>query len=91
MVDDLVLLDGKREQENLLEGFDLAALHKAAELGHRDPSLFVATRAISATPTTATSAAATETTLTIAITVATVATASTCALDKALSKATGKK
>jgi hypothetical protein len=56
VVNDLVLLDRKREQEDLLNGADLALLHKAAELGHRDPLLLVALVA-SATASTASSAA----------------------------------
>ena len=36
-VDDLVLLDGEREEVDLLHRPDLSILHEAAELGHRDP------------------------------------------------------
>ena len=32
-------LDGEREEVDLLEGLDLAVLHQAAKLGHRDPFL----------------------------------------------------
>merc|ERR1719228_2327462 len=40
-VNDLVLLDGEREEIDLLQGLDLAVLHQAAELGHRDPFLLL--------------------------------------------------
>merc|ERR1719507_2332137 len=40
-VNDLVLLDGEREEVDLLEGLDLAVLHQAAKLGHRDPFLLL--------------------------------------------------
>lgn len=37
-VDDLVLLDGEREEVDLLHGLDLAVLHKTTELGNGDPT-----------------------------------------------------
>ena len=37
-VDDLELLDGQREQVNLLHRPDLAVLHETAELGDGDPA-----------------------------------------------------
>ncbi len=37
VVDDLVLLDRHRVEEDLLERADAALLHEAAELGHRNP------------------------------------------------------
>merc|ERR1719222_304610 len=40
-VNDLVLLDGEREEVDLLEGLDLAVLNQAAKLGHRDPFLLL--------------------------------------------------
>lgn len=36
-IDDLVLLDGKREEVDLLHGLDLAVLHETAELSDGDP------------------------------------------------------
>ena len=41
MVDDLVLLDRHRVEEDLLEAADAALLHEAAELGNRDPLILV--------------------------------------------------
>ena len=62
VVHNLVLLDGKREQEDLLDGSDLALLHEAAELGHGDPLLLLALVASSAaTSATATAAFAVTT------------------------------
>merc|ERR1740128_1634386 len=40
-VNDLVLLDGEGEEVDLLQGLDLAVLHQAAKLGHRDPFLLL--------------------------------------------------
>ena len=37
VVDDLELLDGEREEIDLLHGLDLAILNEAAELGNGDP------------------------------------------------------
>ena len=36
-VNNLVLLDGKRRQENFLDGIDLVVLHKSPKLSDRDP------------------------------------------------------
>ena len=41
-VDDLVLLDGQREQVDLLDGLEQALLHETAELGDGHPSLLFA-------------------------------------------------
>ena len=41
VIDDLVLLDRHRVEEDLLEAADAALLHEAAELGHRDPLVLV--------------------------------------------------
>ena len=41
VVDDLVLLDRHRVEEDLLEAADAALLHEAAELGNRDPLILV--------------------------------------------------
>merc|ERR1719458_528389 len=40
-VDDLELLNGEREEVDLLERLDLAVLDETAELGHRDPFLLL--------------------------------------------------
>merc|ERR1719483_891382 len=40
-VNDLVLLDGEREEVDLLQRLDLAVLHQAAKFGHRDPFLLL--------------------------------------------------
>jgi hypothetical protein len=56
-VHNLVLLDGQGEQEDLLDGSDLALLDKSAELGHGDPLLLltlVASSAAAASTATAT-------------------------------------
>ena len=39
LVDDLVLLDGQREEVDLLHGLDLAVVDQSAELGHGDPEM----------------------------------------------------
>jgi len=59
-VDDLGLLDGEGEEEDLLDRADLALLDETAELGHWSPDVLVA---ISAS-TAASSAAATSTSTT---------------------------
>ena len=41
VVDDLVLLDRHRVEEDLLERADAALLHEAAELRNRDPLILV--------------------------------------------------
>ena len=41
MVDNLVLLDRHRVEEDLLERADAALLHEAAELGDRNPFILV--------------------------------------------------
>ena len=41
VVDDLVLLDRHRVEEDLLEAADAALLHEAAELGDRNPFILV--------------------------------------------------
>merc|ERR1719385_646011 len=40
-VNDLMLLDGKREEVDLLQRLDLAILHQAAKCGHGDPFLLL--------------------------------------------------
>lgn len=50
-VDDLVLLDGEREEVDLLHGLDLAALHETSELGDGDPFLLLILAASSARAT----------------------------------------
>jgi hypothetical protein len=74
VINNLVLLDGEGEKEDLLDGLDLALLHKAAKLGAGDPLLLVtallssatASAAIATTSAITTSASATtETTTTI--------------------------
>lgn len=57
MVHDLVLLDGEGEQEDLLDGSDLALLHQAAKLGDRNPLVLI-TLVASATAGTASTATA---------------------------------
>jgi len=61
VVNNLILLDGKREQVDLLNGLDLAILDEATQFGDRDPLLVlvVATAAV-ATTTTAPVAASTS-------------------------------
>merc|ERR1719367_682106 len=61
-VDDLKLLNGEREEVNLLEGLDLAILDEAAQLGHRDPLLLLlaAATTTSAAASPATAAAVTS-------------------------------
>lgn len=63
-VDDLVLLDGKRVQVDLLHALDLASLHQTAQLGDGLPLFLLALAA--ATTTAATTTAATITTSTVA-------------------------
>lgn len=41
VVNNLILFDGKGEKEDLLDRLDLALLHETAELGDRDPLVFV--------------------------------------------------
>jgi hypothetical protein len=64
VIDDLSLLDGDREEEDLLERLDLAILDETTELGDRHPLLLLigATAATAATTTTATATAALATT-----------------------------
>jgi hypothetical protein len=61
VLDDLVLLDGHGEQVDGLQVADLALLHQAAQLGHRDPLLLLglpAAAAAAAAPVAAVAAAA---------------------------------
>merc|ERR1719192_1981632 len=61
-VDDLVLFDGQRVEVDLLQALDLAVLHQAAQLGHRDPLLVLLAPASSAAAAASpTSSAATST------------------------------
>mmetsp|Transcript_2272 Transcript_2272/g.2416 ORF Transcript_2272/g.2416 Transcript_2272/m.2416 type:complete len:299 (-) Transcript_2272:6-902(-) len=59
-IDNLVLLDGHREQEDLLQGADLAGLHQTAELGARHPLGLSRTSAATTASATATTAATAE-------------------------------
>lgn len=61
VVDDLVLLDGEREEEDLLERLDQSSLDEAAHLGDGDPLLLAVagTSSVAAASATATSAEAT--------------------------------
>lgn len=52
-VHDLVLLDGHGEEEDLLDGSDLAALHQTTQLGHRSPSSLAVTPASSSSSSSA--------------------------------------
>jgi len=73
VVDDLVLLDGKREHEDLFNLGDLASFNQTAELGDRDPVFLVAITSLTsltfatftafATTVTATTAFAAETSI----------------------------
>jgi len=58
VVDDLVLLDGKGEKEDLLNRLDLSLLDETSELGDRDPLVLVA---LVSTATATTTASATAT------------------------------
>jgi hypothetical protein len=58
VIDDLVLLDGEREKEDLLNGLDSAILDKAAELGHWDPLFLLLAHCSTTTTTTTTTATA---------------------------------
>ena len=60
-VDDLALLDGHGEQEDLLEGLELVLLHEASELGAGDPLLLVGVTATAATTASTATAEATST------------------------------
>jgi len=70
-INNLVLLDGQREEVDFLQALDLSILDKSAKLGHRDPFLvFLAPTAAASTttpttvtpaPTSATSASITKT------------------------------
>jgi len=62
VIDDLVLLDGKREKEDLLNGLDLALLDQTAKLGDWDPLILLT---LVASSTTTTSSATSATALTI--------------------------
>jgi hypothetical protein len=55
VIDDLGLLDRNGEEENLLDGSNLALLDETSELGDGDPDVFVASSL--ATATTAASSA----------------------------------
>ncbi|RCT95314.1 hypothetical protein DVA78_20870, partial [Acinetobacter baumannii] len=57
-VDDLVLLDGEGVEIDLLQAADLALLHKAAELRHWDPLLFLFASAGSASAAASTTVTA---------------------------------
>jgi hypothetical protein len=66
-VNDLVLLDGEREQEDLLHGLDLAVLDETTELGNGNPLLVLvlastAAGATTTTPTVTTTATTSEST-----------------------------
>ncbi len=65
VIDDFVLLDGQREEVDLLQGLDLAVLDEAAQLSHRDPLLL-----LFAVPAAASAAAATTAPASAAITAA---------------------
>merc|ERR1712189_40960 len=58
-VNDLMLLDGKREEVDLLQRLDLAILHQAAKFGHGDPFLLLLAPA--ASPATIATAPASST------------------------------
>lgn len=58
VVDDLRLLDGDGEEEDLLNAADLPLLHQTAELGDGDPDVLVPAGPASAAPSTASTAAA---------------------------------
>jgi hypothetical protein len=58
VINNLVLLDGEGEQEDLLNALDLSVLDKAAELGHGDPLLLVSLSFAAAASTTTSSATA---------------------------------
>lgn len=60
-IDDLVLLDGKREEVDLLHGLDLAVLHETAELGDGDPLLLLVPATTTAGTATAPSTVTTPT------------------------------
>jgi len=74
VVEDLELLDGEREEVDVLKRLDLSALHEASELGHGDP-IALLTIVLAAARTTATTAAIS--TITTVTTVATTTTSST--------------
>mmetsp|Transcript_9928 Transcript_9928/g.22087 ORF Transcript_9928/g.22087 Transcript_9928/m.22087 type:complete len:277 (+) Transcript_9928:278-1108(+) len=79
VVHDLELLDGQGEQEDLLDGADLALLHESAQLGDRDPLLLVLLPAPAPTPApTATAIAATVTAATAAASAESSSVASGC-------------
>jgi hypothetical protein len=54
VVNNLSLLDWERVQVDVFNGFDLARLHKPAELGQRHPFLCVVVTSPSPSPSTAT-------------------------------------
>ncbi len=61
VIDDLVLLDGEREKEDLLNGLDLALLDQATELGDWDPLVLVALVTSASSTASSTASAATLT------------------------------
>lgn len=60
VVNNLVLLDGDGEEEDLLHGADLALLHEATQLGDRNPFLLLALLTATTAATTATLAVTTS-------------------------------
>jgi len=81
VIDDLVLLDGQGEEENLLDTLDLALLDQAAKLRHGDPLILVTLVPTTATATSAVSSTATTAVSTTTSTVTTTAKASTSTLS----------
>mmetsp|Transcript_29798 Transcript_29798/g.59022 ORF Transcript_29798/g.59022 Transcript_29798/m.59022 type:complete len:81 (+) Transcript_29798:898-1140(+) len=66
MIDDLCLLHGDGEKENVLEPVDFAVLYQAAEFSYGHPDVFVAVATASASSATAISTTTATTTTTTA-------------------------
>merc|ERR1740129_92760 len=69
-IDDLVLLDGKREKVNFLQTLDLSILYKTAKLGHRDPILLFLSSSSSASATASVSSTSSPSSITSSSSVA---------------------
>jgi len=82
-VNNLILLDGEREQVDLFNGLDLAILNEATELGNGDPLLvLVITTATTIATATATAPVAATSTSSIATTTTSKTTASTATIGR---------
>merc|ERR1719186_2161871 len=63
-IDDLVLLDGKREKVNFLQTLDLSILYKTAKLGHGDPIFLLLSSSSSASATASVSSTSSPSSIT---------------------------